>query len=161
MSASTFPRLFGGANGAPNFTAFTNAQVGAYFRTLYADISKRLETEVMDTVLDVYASTLSLGGRTGLAYGFAVTALGLGASNWNIDQSGQAFGVANSTVLTVFQILLAANKNAVGGTPWASSMVLQNQGLSVFNHPRRIFCRQSAQHTKAIYRVCGRLSKEC
>ena len=111
---------------------FGNAQVAAFFRTLYSDITRRVEAEFTDTVLDVYASTLSLGGRIGFAYSFQVTALGLGASNWNIDLSGAAFGVPNGTVLTVFQILLAANNSAAGGLLYGGDLTLRNQAFAVF-----------------------------
>jgi hypothetical protein len=45
---------------------------------------------------------------------------------------GQAFGVANSTVLNVYQILQAANNSGVGGEPWDNQPLLRIEALNVF-----------------------------
>ena len=66
-------------------------------------------------------------------YGFRIDAFGLGAYGWNIFICGQAFGVTNDTVLSVYQILQAANSSAVGGTPWASSsFIVLQEAQAVF-----------------------------
>jgi len=40
---------------------------------------------------------------------------GLATYSWNVGISGQAFGVANFVVLTVYEILLPTNSTASGG----------------------------------------------
>ncbi len=131
---TTFPNLYGGANGAPNLSPFTNAQISSYYLSLFL-VSKGtgLDAEVLATSLEVFTTTLSLGGTTGQAYGFTVNSSGLGAYSWNIGASGQAFGVPNNTVLDVYQILLAANNSAVGGEPWGSNTFLRNEAFAVFH----------------------------
>ena len=104
-----------------------------YFETLYhVTTLPRAGAEIMAVAFDVFFTTLSLGGTLGMVYGFRVDAAGMGAYTWNIDTSGQAFGVANGTRLTVFQMLLAANNAAVNGNPWANNMVLHNQLIQQF-----------------------------
>jgi len=120
-------------SGAANLSSFTNAQISSYYQSLF--LSSRgtgLDVEILDTALDVFATTLSLGGTIGQNYGFAVNSYGLGAYSWNIGSSGQAFGVSNNTVLDVYQILLAANNSAAGGEPWNGNTFLRNEALSVF-----------------------------
>jgi hypothetical protein len=130
--ATSFPNLFGGSNGAANLSGLTNSQVAMYFETLYHGTTlPRWGAEIMAVALDVYFTTFSLGGTLGQLYGFRVDAAGLGACTWNIDSSG--FGVPNGTVLTVFQILLAANNAAVGGDPWANNLVQHNQLMQIFS----------------------------
>ena len=55
------------------------------------------------------------GGAQGQAYGFRVTAKGLGAYSFNVWYAGAAFGVANCTTLNVYQLLKAVNQAAVQG----------------------------------------------
>jgi hypothetical protein len=88
---------------------------------------------VLATALNVYASTLSLGGTAGTAYGFTVTATGLGAASYNIGSSGTAFGVANNTTLNVFQILKAANKQAINGVLYNGDSILRGLANIVFD----------------------------
>jgi len=56
----------------------------------------------------------------------------LGAYSWDVGFSGAVFGVANHTILNVYQIMLAANKYAVAGQPWGSQAYLIIQALAVF-----------------------------
>ncbi|HLJ93592.1 MAG TPA: choice-of-anchor Q domain-containing protein, partial [Gemmataceae bacterium] len=132
--ATTFPNLYGGANGPPNLSPFTNAQISSYYQSLYL-VSKGtgLDAEVLATTLEVFTTTLSLGGTTGQANGFTVNSNGLGAYSWNIGASGQAFGVSNNTVLDVYQILLTANNTASGGEPWSNNTLFRNEAYSVFH----------------------------
>src|SRR5579871_1056084 len=131
--ASTFPNLYENMSGGPNLNPFTNAQISYYYQNLFVTSQGTgLDVEILDTALDVFASTLSLGGTIGQSYGFTVNSNGLGAYSWNIGSSGAAFGTPNNTVLDVFQILLAANNNAVSGEPWGSNTLLRNEASTVF-----------------------------
>ncbi len=82
--ATTFPRLYGPQAGANNLTGRTNAQVAAYYASLFNRSSTALEREVLATALNIYASTLNLGGAAGALAGFQVTSSGLGATNVNV-----------------------------------------------------------------------------
>jgi len=131
--AMTLPNLYGGSNGAPNLSGFTNAQVAIFYLGLFTQQNTlKLDAQVLATALEVFATTQSLGGTTGQQYGFLVNAAGLGAYNVNIGFNGAAFGVPNSTIQNVYQVLLAANHFAIGGEPWGSNSLLRNEGFSVF-----------------------------
>jgi RHS repeat-associated protein len=129
--ATTFANLYGVSAGANNLAGKTNSQVAAFFQSLYKRKDK-LDAQVLDTALDVYATTLSLGSTAASAYGFTVSALGLGASSYNVGSSGAAFGVANNTTLNVYQILKAANKQAVTGVLYNGNKTLRSQANTVF-----------------------------
>src|SRR5207302_1774326 len=91
-----------------------------------------VEAEVLATALNVYATTQSLGGTAGLNFGFIVTATGLGAESFNVGANAAAFGVANNTTLNVYQLLRAANKQAVGGVLYNGNAALRKQANDLF-----------------------------
>ena len=93
----------------------------------------KLDAQVLDTALDVFATTSFLGGSTAVPFGFTVNSFGLGAYSWNVGSSGVAFGVSNGTTLNVYQILLAANNTAVGSEPWDSNTTSRKQANTVFD----------------------------
>ncbi|HLJ93096.1 MAG TPA: hypothetical protein VKU02_07880 [Gemmataceae bacterium] len=131
--ATTFPNLYGGMNGASNLSGFTNAQVATYYMGLFSSSAgPKLDAAVLATALDVFATTLSLGGMAGTSYGFLVSVSGLGSYSVNVGFSGLAFGVPNNTVLNVYQILLATNESAMSGEPWGTNRMLRDQLLAVF-----------------------------
>jgi hypothetical protein len=113
--ALSFPNLYGAQAGAHNLFGKTNVQVAGFFQTLLSVPTNVLAAEVLAAALNVYASTQSLGGTAAQAYGFVVTAMGLGANSMNVFGSGAAFGVANNSTLNVYQLLSAANRRAVNG----------------------------------------------
>ena len=125
--AATFANLYGGLAGK------TNAYVAAYYVTLFGQSGSKLGAEVLATALNVYATTSSLGGTAAQAYGFKVDAYGLGASSWNVGGNGAAFGVANNTVLNVYQLLQAANAKAVSGVLYGGDPTLMALALNVFD----------------------------
>ena len=63
----------------------------------------------------------------GLALGFTVTAMGLGADSFNVGTDGAAFGVANNTTLNVYELLRAVNKQAAGGVLYNGNATLRKQ----------------------------------
>jgi len=131
--AATFPNLYGASAGANNLTGKSNAQVAAFDQTLFHLGGTRAQAQVLATALNVYATTLSLGGTAGQAYGFSVSATGLGARSYNVGNDGAAFGVANNTTLNVFELLLAVNKKAVKGVLYNGDGTLQAQCADLFN----------------------------
>jgi len=107
--AATFANLFGTLPGVDN------AGVAAYFQHLFALQGPKLDAQVMATALSVYVTDQSLAGTTAAAYGFEVTAGGLGAAIFNVGSSGTAFDAADNSVLTVMDILLATNRRSRNG----------------------------------------------
>jgi hypothetical protein len=131
--ASTFPNLYGARAGGNNLTGKSNAQVAAFYLTLFAQSGPKVDAEVLAAALNVYATTQSLGGNAGVAYGFAVTANGLGASSVNVGADGAAFGVANNTTRNVYQLLLAVNRRAVNGVLYNGDATLRQQASDLFD----------------------------
>ena len=131
--AATLPNLYGTNAGSHNPSGMTNAQVAAFYVDLFNQQGPKLDAQVLDTALDVYATTLSLGGTTARAYGFDVTAYGLGASTFNVGTNGAAFGVANGTALTVYAILEAADSLAVDGVLYNGDSTSCKEALNVFS----------------------------
>jgi uncharacterized repeat protein (TIGR01451 family) len=131
--AATFPNLYGAGAGAHNLAGMTNAQVAAFYESLFSTGGLKLDAQALALALDVYATTLPLGGTAATAYGFQVTAYGLGAYSYNVGPSGPAFGVANNTVLNVYQILQAVNRKAVNGVLFNGNLVSDVLALLVFD----------------------------
>jgi uncharacterized delta-60 repeat protein len=124
---ATFPNLYG------SLSLTTNADVAAYFQTLFTQAARATGTktqvlaaqapvEVLATALNVYATTASLGGTAGTAYGFIVSAWGLGAYSYNVGSDGAAFGVANNTTLTAYALLLRVNNQAKNGVLYGGNV---------------------------------------
>ena len=125
--ASNFAHLFG------NLAGMTNAQVAAYYLAQFGQSGPKLGAEELATALNVYATTNSLGGTAAQAYGFKVDAYGLGASSYNVGANGAAFGVANNTVLDVYQFLQAANARSAQGMMYGGDATLIAEAVNVFD----------------------------
>jgi hypothetical protein len=130
--ATNFANLYGASAGANNLTGVTNIQVAAFYLTLFSLQGPKLDAEVLDTALDIYATTFSLGGAQAAAFGFRVTADGLGASSYNVGSNGSAFGVTNNQTLTVYAILKAADRYAVAGLLYDGDKTLRSEAATVF-----------------------------
>jgi hypothetical protein len=123
--AASFPNLYGSGAGANDLTGMTNAQVAAFYQAQFALGGPKVQAQVLAVALNLYATTSSLGGDAGAAYGFTVSATGLGARSYSVGQDGAAFGVANNTTLDVYQLLLAVNQKAVNGVLYGGNATLQ------------------------------------
>src|SRR5262249_40751189 len=86
--ALSFPNRYGAGAGANDLTGRSNAQVAAFYQAQFARPDPKLEAQVLATALSVYATTSSLGGSAGVAYGFTVSATGLGARSYNVGSAG-------------------------------------------------------------------------
>src|SRR5207302_8435643 len=54
--ATTLPKLYGRSDGPPNLSAYSNAQVAAFFKTLFGmNTGPKLDAAVLATALDIYA----------------------------------------------------------------------------------------------------------
>jgi hypothetical protein len=130
--ATAFPNLYGASAGGNNLTGQSNAQVAAFYLSQFALPSPTVEAQVLATALNVYATTTSLGGTAGQAYGFTVTATGLGADSYNVGSDGAAFGVANKTTLNVYELLQAVNRQAVNGVLYNGDKTLRSEASDLF-----------------------------
>ena len=120
--AATFPNMYGATAGANNLAGMTNEQVAGMFTSLFKRNATtapagppKLDAQVLATAFAVYVTNQSLAGTTASAYGFTVTANGVGAATVNVGENGAAFGVANGSTLSVLDILLATNARTVNG----------------------------------------------
>src|SRR5205807_1806786 len=103
--ASNFPNIYGLTTGSNNMTGKTNAQVAAYFLTLFNVTGQKLNAQVLGVALAVYSTNSMLAGGTYAGgYGFNVSSTGTGSHTYNVGANGAAFGVPNNTTLTVMQI---------------------------------------------------------
>jgi hypothetical protein len=112
--AQSFPALYGPSSGN-DLTGATNAKVASLYLSLYNNSAKSTDVQVLATALNVYSTTLGLGGNAAVSYGFDVSTAGLGASTFNIGSCGQAFNVANNTTLSIWQMLQATNMDSKNG----------------------------------------------
>src|SRR5262249_24958528 len=131
--AASFANLYGAGTGGNSLAGKTNAQVAAYFEVLFNLGGTQVQAQVLAVALNVYATTSSLGGPAGGAYGFTVSATGLGARSYSVGKDGAAFGVANNATLDVYQLLLAVNTTAVNGTLYGGKATPQAQCADLFN----------------------------
>jgi hypothetical protein len=131
--AATFPNLYGSGAGANDLAGKSNAQVAAYFQTLFNQGGDKVQAQVLAVALDVYTTTSSLGGNAGTAYGFTVSATGLGARFYGVGADGAAFGVANNTTLTVYGLLAAVNGKAAKGLLYNGDVTLQAEAADLFS----------------------------
>jgi sarcosine oxidase gamma subunit len=120
--ATTYPNLYGGSILGNK----TNTTVASVYMSYYNVTGQRNSAQVMATALNVYASTLGLGGAYSGTYGFVPTTDGLGDATFNVGTNGAAFGVANSSTISVTQMLVAVNGSAKNG-------VLYNNVTSLLN----------------------------
>jgi hypothetical protein len=131
--AATFPNVYGAGAGANDLAGQVNLQVAEFYLTLLGLPGPQVDAAMLAAALNVYASTQSLGGVAGVAYGFTVSANGLGASSISVGADGAAFGVANNTTRNVYELLLAANKSAVNGALYNGDATLRQEAADLFD----------------------------
>jgi uncharacterized delta-60 repeat protein len=132
--AATLPNTFGVNAGANNLTGKGNGVVADLFQQSFLAKGVKLDAQVLATALSVYA-THALLDPTHLAaqYGFAVGGTGLGTAAVNVGDHGAAFGVANDTTLTVMDLLLAADAQAVGGVLYGGNAAKRKAANDLFS----------------------------
>jgi hypothetical protein len=130
--AATFPNLYGAGTGNNNLTGLKNADVAAYYQTLFGLGGAKAQAQVLAVALNVYATTLSQGGTAGTAYGFTVSNVGLGAYSFNVGTDGAAFGVANNTTQNVYELLQTVNRKAQNGLLYGGDATLRSECADLF-----------------------------
>src|SRR5207249_6813540 len=111
------PNLYGVHAGANNLTGKSNAQVAAFYTSLFKRTSSvdgppKVDAQALAVALAVYVTNQNLAGTTAAAYGFQVSAGGVGAATLDVGCGNRAaFGLSptDSTTMTVLDILLAAD----------------------------------------------------
>ncbi len=127
--ATTFSNLYGASAGSHNLTGKTNAQVAAFFQTLWSQPNANVDVQVLATALNVYATTASLGGAQGQTHDFDVTAEGLGAVDvWHAGATGSV----NDMTLNVFELLQGVNQWAVNGVVFDGDHNLRDVAADLF-----------------------------
>src|SRR5262249_27505777 len=129
--AASFPNLYGANAGVNNLTGKTNVQVAALFESFYAEARPKPDAQALTLALNIYATTQSLGGTGGAAYGFSVTSTGLGASLVSLGTNGAAFDAPNNVAVTAYYLLKEANAHAVNGVLYSGNSALLQQFLNV------------------------------
>jgi Bacterial Ig-like domain (group 3)/SdrD B-like domain/Beta-propeller repeat len=114
--ARTFPNLYAALDG------WTNSQVATYYKGLFARTAltapagpPKADAQVMATALAVYVTNQSLAGTAAAAYGFQVTADGVGTRPVNVAGDGAGFGLANNSTHSVLDLLLAVDARSHAG----------------------------------------------
>ncbi|MFI5380423.1 MAG: beta strand repeat-containing protein, partial [Tepidisphaerales bacterium] len=136
--ATTYPKMYGAScpNSANNLSGDTNTTVAALFKSFYKNNTHcGADAQVMATALNVYASTLSLGGAVAdtAQYGFDATTGGLGAAEFNVGNNGAAFNVANNSTLTVSQMLAVANAKSTNDVLYNNVTSLLQMAYNMFS----------------------------
>ncbi|HEY2154351.1 MAG TPA: glycosyltransferase, partial [Isosphaeraceae bacterium] len=102
--------------------------------TLFNAGGQKTGAQILASALALYATNSSLGGNAVTAYGFVVTTYGVGSEAISVGSNGAAFGVANSTRLTVLQLLRAVNAQAVNGSLFNGDSGLINMASTVLTN---------------------------
>jgi SdrD B-like domain/PKD domain/Periplasmic copper-binding protein (NosD) len=121
--AATFPHMYGANAGANNLAGMTNAQVVGFYSSLFKRTSSvdgppKVDAQALAVAFAVYVTNEDLAGTTAAAYGFHVTANGVGAATFDVGSANRdAFGLSStdSTTMTVMDILLATDARTHNG----------------------------------------------
>jgi hypothetical protein len=132
--AATLPNTFGVYAGSNNLTGQSNAYVAALFQQDFVLHGVKLNAQVLATALNVYATNATLDStKVAAQYGFTVSGDGLGAAGVNVGGDGDAFGVANNTTMTVMDLLLATDSQAVNGVLYNGNSTKRSHANDVYS----------------------------
>jgi hypothetical protein len=131
--ATTLPNVFG-QNAAHNLTGQTNAAVAALFQSDFLLKGVKLDAQVLATALSVYVTNATLDPtQVAVQYGFTVNGDGAGTATVNVGSNGDAFGVANNSTLTLMDLLLATNDQAVDGLLYNGNQTKRSHANNVYS----------------------------
>jgi hypothetical protein len=89
---------------------------------------------VLATALAVYVTDGTLDSTgVGTQYGFTFGGNGVATAAVNVGTNGAAFGAADNTVMTVMDVLLAADAQAVNGALYNGDTAKRNKANAVFS----------------------------
>jgi hypothetical protein len=130
--AATYPNLYADLAGK------TNAEVAGHYQELFRAKKSvagpaKVDCQVMGTAFAVYVTNSSLAGTAAASYGFLVTDYGVGIATWNVGTSGAAFGVANDSIVTVMDLLLATDSLSSDGKLYNFDALLRTLANAVYS----------------------------
>jgi hypothetical protein len=132
--AATFVNTFGRNAGANNLAGKGNAYVAAFFQAEFQLQGPKLDAQLLATALSVYVTNATLDPtKVAAPYGFTVGGDGAGTATANVGSSGDAFGVANNTTMTVMDLLLATDEQAVDGLLYGGNAAKRNEANAVYS----------------------------
>ena len=118
-----------GATGGNNLAGKTNADVAAFFQSRFVLKGEKLDAQVLATALAVYVTNATLNSTgVGASTASSSPATASGTATVNVGANGDAFGVANNTTMTVMDLLLAADAQAVNGVLYNGNTDQADQG---------------------------------
>ncbi len=138
--AATLPNMYGVNAGDNNMSTWTNSSIAKHYQKKVFRAKKakgtgpaKVDAQVMATAFAVYVTNQNLADTVAASYGFLVTDGGVGIATFNIGDSGLAFNVADYTDLTVMDILLATDEQAVDGMLYDLDAVLRSLANEVYS----------------------------
>jgi hypothetical protein len=132
--AATLPNMFGANAGSDDLAGKSNADVAALFQRDFVEQGPKLGAQVLATALSVYATNATLDSTQAAAtYGFTVSGAGVGTAMVNVGSNGDAFGVANNTTLTVMDLLLATDDQALNGLLYNGNLTRRKEANAVYS----------------------------
>ncbi|MDB5320609.1 MAG: sdrD 1 [Phycisphaerales bacterium] len=140
--AANFPNLYGQNAGAASLLGKSNAQIAAFYTTLYKTTAQKLDAQVLALAFATYVTDAQLAGTVARNYNFEVSDAGVGAATYNVGSNGAAFGVANNSTVAVSQLLQIADNKSWNGTLWdadhsgtlsATESNWRNMAYTIFN----------------------------
>jgi hypothetical protein len=132
--AATFPHMFGSLSGTNDLAGQSNASVASFFQGRFVVHGQKLDAQVLATALAVYVTDPTLDNTgVGTQYGFTVSGNGLATATYNVGTNGAAFGVADNTVMTVMDLLLATDAQAVNGVLYNGNTTKRTMANNVFS----------------------------
>jgi hypothetical protein len=132
--AATLPNTFGIYSGSNNLTGQSNSSVAALFQQDFVLKGVKVDAQVLAAALSVYATNATLDSTNVAAnYGFTVSGDGLGAAAVSVGGDGDAFGVANNTTMTVMDLLLATDAQAVNGVLYNGNATRRSHANDVYS----------------------------
>ena len=135
--AATLPHMFGAQASDSNLAGKTNAYISTFFQSRFVLKDQKLDAQVLATALAVYVTNATLdvnpdGTDPGSQYGFVVSGNRVTTATFNVGSNGVAFGVADNTVMTVLDLLLAVDAQAVNGVLYNGDKARRDEANNVF-----------------------------
>ncbi len=138
--AATLPNMYGASAGDNNMTTWSNSTIAKFYQKKVFRAKKakgtgpaKVDAQVMATAFAVYVTNLNLADNVAASYGFLVTDGGVGIATFNIGSSGLAFNVADDSEISIMDILLATNDQAVDGMLYDLDAVLRSLANEVYS----------------------------
>jgi hypothetical protein len=132
--AATLPNTFGRNAGSNNLAGKSNSYIAALFQSDFLLKGVKLDAQVLATALSVYATNATLDAtQVAASYGFTVSGDGAGTATANVGSAGDAFGVANNTTMTLMDLLLAADTQAINGVLYNGNAARRKEANDIFS----------------------------